>query len=136
VTNLKRRGPLPRPPADPIEAAMFALRQIPEAKRYRDGRALIGLIVEFCLKNPARAALVEEVAVLCGKSIVAAQDIRCAVERAALDQRPAAPPRRADFVTVNVRAAEWMRGQSWLERDPARRGEYDPFDNDRIWGDE
>jgi hypothetical protein len=119
---------------DPAAAALVALRQMPAGERYERGKDLIKLVVEFCLKNPARAALIEEVAVLCGKSIVAAQDIRSAVEKTALDWRPAAPVRPPGSVQINMAAYEFQRQQwGW---GPERWGAYDPFSRQAMWGDD
>jgi hypothetical protein len=137
LNNIKR-GKLPRPPLDPIQAALAGLRKLSRTKRFERGQDYLKVIVEEVFRQPHRAGAIEEAGAMCGLTCARAEALRCEVEKAALDRATAPPPARSsDHVTINTALLERMRERDALEDRPERHGIYDPFSNDRIrgWGD-
>jgi hypothetical protein len=130
MTDLKRQPPLPHEPSDPLAEALASLRRLPEGQRYDRGNEHLRAIIELVLRQPARAAVIEEAAALCGKSFVEADEIRTAVERAAIDFRPVTPTEREIVrVLTDPDVVLRMRGSG-----PRVVSDYNPFSNERIRG--
>ena len=128
--NIKQ-GKLPRPPLDPIQSALAALRQIPAAERYEKGKDHLRAIIEMVMARPQLSAVIEEAAVLCGKSIIEAQDLRTEVERAST-VKPEPSPLQREIVRVltDPDVVLRMRGSG----EPRVISDYNPFSNERIRG--
>jgi hypothetical protein len=97
MVNLKQ-GKLPLPPSDPIQSALDELKRLPQAERFAKGQAFLRTIIEEVLKRPFLSAAVEEAAVLCGKSLIDAMDLRQDVERASM--KPEVPTLQREIVRV------------------------------------
>jgi hypothetical protein len=102
------------------------LKRLPAADRYEKGKDHLRLIIEAVLARPNLGAAVEEAAVLCGKSIVAAQDLRAEVERASM-VKPEPPPLQREIVRVLTDPDVVLRMRGSGEPDVV--SEYNPFSN-------
>jgi hypothetical protein len=120
MTNIKQHK-LIAPSVDPIDAALTELKRIPQSQRFERGQPHLRTIIEEVLKRPNQSAAVEDAALLCGKTVVEAMDLRVEVERAA--QKPEAqPPSSIVKVQCDPEIIERQR------RDvPRSIHEYDPF---------
>jgi len=123
MSDLKRQPPLPREPVDPLGEALAALRKLPEGKRYARGKDHLRTIIEAVLARPHLGVAVEEAAILLGKSIVEAQDLRAEVERASM-VKPEAPPLQREIVRV---LTDPERVLAMRQEGPSVVSEYNPF---------
>ena len=82
------------------------------------------IIIEEVLKRPFLSAAIEEAALLCGKSLIEAMDLRMEVERAGM--QPEVPSVRSEIVRV-LTDPEIVQRQR--ESGPRVVSEYDPFSN-------
>ena len=123
-----KQGNLPRPPVDPVQEALAALKRIPQAERFAKGQDLLRTIIEGVLKHPHLSAAIEEAAIACGKSIVEAMDLRVEVERAAIKPEPPAAPSNIVRVVTDPERVLALRNEG--------RGrviwDYNPFSADRM----
>jgi hypothetical protein len=121
--NIKQ-GKLPRPPADPLQEALAALKQIPAVERFEKGKDHLRLIIETVLARPYLSAAIEEAALLCGKSLIDAMDLRCEVERASM-VKPEVSQTEREIVRVltDPEIVGRMRGSGR----PRVVSEYNPF---------
>ena len=127
MSNIKHSN-LPRPPVDPVQEALAALKKIPQAERFTKGQDLLRALVKETLKHPHLSAVIEEAALLCGKFIVEAMDIRAEVERAAMKPEPPAAPSNIVRVVTEPERVLALRNEG--------RGrviwDYNPFSADRM----
>jgi hypothetical protein len=123
MSNLKS-GKLPRPPLDPIQSALDELKRLPESERFSKGQAFLRTIIEEVLKRPHLSAAIEEAALLVGKNLIEAIDLRADVERAAMKSE--GPPVRSEVVRVicDPEIIGRMRASG-----PRVISEYNPFDD-------
>jgi hypothetical protein len=119
--NLKQ-GNLPRPPVDPLDDALTELKRLPEAERFSKGQSFLRTIIEETLKRPHLSGAVETAAMLCGKTMIEAIDLRAEVERAAMKSET--PPVRSDVVRVLTDPDTILRMR---ESSPKVISEYNPF---------
>jgi hypothetical protein len=119
--NLKS-GKLPKPPEDPIQEALNELKRLPQAERFSKGQPFLRTIIEEVLKRPHLSAAIEEAALLVGKNLIEAIDLRADVERAAMKSE--APPVRSEIVRVLTDPEIIGRMR---ESGPRVVSEYNPF---------
>jgi hypothetical protein len=123
MTKLKS-GKLPRPPLDLIQSALIELKRIPAADRYAKGQDFLRTIIEEVLKRPQMSGAIEEAALLCGKGLVEAMDLRAEVERAS-SVKPEAPPLQREIVRVLTDPDVVLRARGSGE--PTVVSDYNPF---------